>query len=143
MAEINHLFHINAPREKVYEAISTVDGLSNWWTKETNGSSKVGDEVAFSFGNHTTTMKVTELKPNEMVQWECVNGFPDWIGTTLSFKLDENEGKTRVRFKHDNWKEADDFLAACSFSWSKYLESMRQLCQTGKGEAFGSDNYRR
>ena len=37
----------------------------------------------------------------------------------------------------------NDFYAACSFSWSRYLESLRQFCQTSKGEAFESEGYRR
>ena len=36
---IKHLFHIDASREKVFEAISTIKGLSNWWTSQTTGSS--------------------------------------------------------------------------------------------------------
>jgi uncharacterized protein YndB with AHSA1/START domain len=128
----------------VYQALATIDGLSNWWTKETTGDSKTGGVLEFRFGGqYGTQMKVTESKPNELIEWVCVGGFDDWVGTTVSFKLDENEGKTRVRFGHNKWKETEDNFAACSFSWAKYMESLRQLCQIGKGEAFGSDTYRK
>jgi hypothetical protein len=36
----------------------------------------------------------------------------------------------------------DDSYANMNFSSGKYLESLRQFCQTGIGEAFGSDRYR-
>ena len=88
-------------------------------------------------------MKVTAMEPNESVDWECVDGFPDWIGTKINFTLDINDGKTRLRFDHYNWKEANDFFAGCSFSWARYMESLRQLCQTGKGEAFGTEGYKK
>ena len=144
MAAIKHLFHINAPREKVYKALTTIDGLSGWWTEGTSGESKLGGVIDFRFGAHgVNKMKVIELKENESVVWECIDSHPEWIGTVLSFKLDENDGKTRVRFTHDKWKEANDFYAGCCFSWGRYMESLRQLCQTGKGEAFGSTNYRK
>lgn len=144
MAAIKHLFHIATPREKVYKAISTIDGLANWWTKETSGESKVGGVIEFRFGSHgVTKMKVKELKENDSVVWQCVDSNPDWDGTVLTFKLGDNDGKTRVRFSHDGWKETGDFYAACSFSWGRYLESLRQLCQAGKGEAFDSENYRK
>lgn len=69
---------------------------------------------------------------------------PDhWIGTILNFKLDDNDGKTRVRFEHTNWKKADAFYAGCSFPGGDIMESLRQFCQTGKSEAFGSEGYRR
>jgi len=144
MAAIKHLFHINAPKEKVYEAITTIDGLAHWWTVQTSGETGMNGIIEFRFdAQGFNKMKVTELQPGGKVKWECVDGPPDWIGTTISFWLDENEGKTRVKFEHANWKEANDFFAGCSFAWGRYMESLRQLCQAGKGEAYGSEGYRR
>ncbi len=144
MQAIKHLFHINVPRQKVFEALTTLKGLAGWWTTQTGGDTKSGGVIEFRFGEQfLNKMKVLELNPNELVTWECVSGPPDWIGNKISFQLDENDGKTRVRFEHSDWKEAGDFYASCSFSWGRYMESLRQLCQTGKGEAFGSDGYRR
>src|SRR5437870_2837931 len=95
---IKHLFHINAPKEKVYEALTTILGLSNWWTVETSGDSSLGNEIEFKFGElGRNKMKVIALNQNESVEWECTGGPPDWIGTRLTFTLDENIDKTRVR----------------------------------------------
>ena len=143
MASIKHLFHINASKEKVFEAISTIEGLKNWWTVQTAGSPEVGGIIEFRFGEFENDMKVLELKPNESLTWECVASAPDWVGTKFTFNLDTNDGKTRVRFEQSGWKETGDFYAACCFSWGRYMESLRQFCQTGKGEAFGSEGYRK
>ena len=35
MATIYHQLSINAPAAKVYEAISTADGIGTWWDKQT------------------------------------------------------------------------------------------------------------
>ncbi len=137
MAVIKHLFHIDAPRQKVYEALATRDGLTSWWTTNITGSSDIGNTLAFRFGNVGPDFKVTGLNPATEVSWECTAGFDDWVGTTISFLLDENENKTRIRFSHDGWRETGDGYAACTFSWSRYLESLRQYCQTGKGASFG------
>ncbi len=137
MAAIKQLFHIAAPRSAVYDAASTIDGLSKWWTTQTTGDSNPGGVIAFRFGTVGMDFKVTSLKEDEEIQWECVAGFDDWIGTTITFRFDENEGKTRVRFTHDNWRETGDHYAACNFSWSRYMESLRELCQAGKGKPFG------
>jgi uncharacterized protein YndB with AHSA1/START domain len=139
---IKHLFHINAKRNDVFKAISTIEGLSGWWTTKTSGKAGKGDIIQFRFGDVGPDMKVTEVKPNEGIKWECVASPHGWVGHTFSIMLDENEGKTRVRFSHDGWNEQDDFYAICSFSWGRYMESLRQLCQTGKGESFGSAGYR-
>jgi uncharacterized protein YndB with AHSA1/START domain len=144
MTSIKNLFHIASPKEKVYNAISTIDGLSNWWTTQTSGESKDGEVIHFRFGDlGRADMKVTGLQPNELVSWECVGGPDDWIGNAFTFKLDDNDGKTRVRFEHAGWKEAGDHYASCAFSWGRYMESLRQYCQTGTGEAFGSETYKK
>lgn len=140
---IKHLFHINASREKVFEAVSTINGLSNWWTTKTSGNADTGGVIRFRFGEMGgPDMKVIEAKNNK-VSWECVASPHGWVGNTFSILLDDNEGKTRVRFSHDGWEKQDDFYAICSFSWGRYMESLRQYCQKGKGEAFGSEGYRK
>ncbi|MFN0030981.1 MAG: SRPBCC family protein [Flavobacteriales bacterium] len=141
---IKHLFHINAKRSDVFKAISTIEGLANWWTVQTTGSSAVGDVIQFRFDSAGgPDMKVTSVKENESATWECIASPHGWTGHTFTFALDENDSKTRVRFSHDGWKEQDDFHAICCFSWGRYMESLRQLCQTGKGESFGSPGYRK
>jgi uncharacterized protein YndB with AHSA1/START domain len=144
MSSIKHLFHINAPKQKVYEAISTINGLSNWWTVQTSGESKPGSVIQFRFADMGgPDMKVKEMNADKSVTWECVASPHGWVGNTFTFTLDDNDGKTRVRFSHDGWKEQDDFYAICNFSWGRYMESLRQYCQAGKGEAFGSEEYRK
>jgi uncharacterized protein YndB with AHSA1/START domain len=140
---IKHLFHIDASRQHVFKAITTIEGLSNWWTVQTQGSSGLGEHIQFDFGDYTgPQMKVTELIANEKVVWECVANNDGWLGHTFVFSLDENEGKTRIRFSQNGWPEQGDFYASCCFSWGRYMESLRQYCQSGRGEAYGSEGYR-
>jgi len=140
---IKHLFHINASRQDVFNAISSIKGLSNWWTADTNGNSDLGGIIQFRFATSGgPDMKVTEIIPGERVSWECVASPHGWLGHKFTFKLDENDGKTRVRFSHSGFPEEDDGYAICTFSWGRYMESLRQYCQTGNGEAFGSSGYR-
>lgn len=99
---IKKLFHIHAPRNKVFEAISTIEGLSNWWTTQTNGNAAINGTIQFDFGEMKgPAMKVTDLVPGEKINCECVSSEHGWEGNRFHFFLDENEGKTRVRFSHD------------------------------------------
>jgi uncharacterized protein YndB with AHSA1/START domain len=140
---IKHLYHISAPREKVFEAISTINGLSNWWTVQTSGKAETGETIQFRFGEFGgPDMKVIESKPNEKITWECVESPHGWVGNKFTFSLDDNDEKTRVRFSHDGFADEDDTYAMVNFSWGRYMESLRQYCQTGKGEAFGSEGYK-
>ncbi len=138
MASIKHLFHIASQQQQVFDAIATIPGLQSWWTTDLTGSSETGGILAFRFNGMGPDFKVTGKSGDNSVSWECVNGFPDWIGTTITFHLDQNEGKTRIRFEHAGWQETGDHYAACCFSWGRYLESLRQYCQAGTGAPFGA-----
>jgi uncharacterized protein YndB with AHSA1/START domain len=139
---IKHLFHISAKRSAVYKALTTIEGLSSWWTRETTGNAEKGGVIKFRFAGQGPDMKVIDTKTDESITWECVASPHGWVGNVITIKLDDNEGKTRVRFSHDGWQQQDDFYAICSFSWGRYMESLRQLCQAGKGEGFGTPGYR-
>lgn len=137
MYSIKHLYHIDVPIEAVYKALTTIDGLKQWWTVQTSGNPELGGVIEFRFGaQHFNHMKVETLIGNKAVQWLCVDGADDWIDTFVAFELDTNDNKTRLRFTHGNWRENHDFYAHCSFSWARYLESLRQLLQSGKGHPF-------
>jgi uncharacterized protein YndB with AHSA1/START domain len=137
MYSIKHLFHIAKPRQQVYEALATLQGLAAWWTSDTAGSSVAGGTIEFRFAHMGTfKMKVIALENAKEVTWEVLEGPPHWIGQTISFRLDENEGKTRVRFSHDGWPAQDDNLAIANFTWGRYLVSLRKYCETTVGEPF-------
>ena len=137
MYSIKHLFHIDSSSDEVYKALTTIEGLANWWTVQTSGDSELEGVIEFRFGKqYFNTMKVETLIENKAVQWLCVDGPQDWVNTIISFELDTNENKTRLRFSHSNWQENNDFYAHCSFSWSRYLESLRQLLENGQGKPF-------
>lgn len=139
---IKHLFHIDVTKEKVFQAISTLEGLRNWWTVQVEGSTEIERELKFTFGDFGgPTMMVMESSTNQKVVWRCIDKEHSWYQHEYTFLLDENDGKCRLRFSHSGWEENGDFYASCCFSWGRYLESMRQYCQTGKGHPFGSEGF--
>ena len=85
--------------------------------------------------------KCNEIQ-NEKITWEIIESSMPIESLFMTYELSENEDKTRVRFTFGDFSEKSDFYANQNFSSAKYLESLRQFCQTGNGEAFGSDSYR-
>ncbi|WP_410636308.1 SRPBCC family protein [Amycolatopsis sp. cmx-4-83] len=123
----------SATPEKVYEALTTIDGLAGWWTEKTEGETGVGDVIAFRFIPGGFDMKVIELDPGRLVRWEVVDGPPEWIGTTIRWDLEQRDDYTIVLFKHEGWREAVEFMHHCSTKWAIYLMSLKQLVETGEG----------
>ena len=49
--------------DDVYDALTTLDGLSGWWTTDTTGDTEVDGVIKFRFGPGGFDMGVRELQP--------------------------------------------------------------------------------
>ena len=143
MVPIKLLLHINSPKEKVFKALTESSELSKWYTTIVNGIFNLNEIITVEFVNFAEfKFKVVELVPNESIHLEIVESKFDNTGHLMKYDLDENDGKTRVRYTYEGFSEMNDSYSNMNFTSAKYLESLRQYCQTGKGEAFGSPSYR-
>ena len=143
MIPIKLLLHINSPKEEVFKALTLSNELSKWYTTIVKGVFVLNEIITFEFVNFAQfKFKVIAITINESVHLEIVESEFDNIGHIMKYDLDENDGKTRVRYTYEGFEEMDDSYANMNYSSAKYLESLRQYCQTGNGEAFGSSSYR-
>jgi uncharacterized protein YndB with AHSA1/START domain len=155
MPNIHQAVLIGSSPGEVYHAITTQEGLSGWWTPDASAKPAVDSIARFPFGpNYFKEMKVTELKHNERVKWECIKGADEWVGTSISFQLlpgdnetlfnssPELQGQIEQRnsdtgtlllFHHDDWRAYTLMFAECSYTWGQFLRSLKLLCETGKG----------
>jgi uncharacterized protein YndB with AHSA1/START domain len=135
MVDILHRVGIkSSSSDDVYKALTTREGLSAWWTNNTQGETKVGGVLQFRFGAAGGfDMKVLELHPAERVLWQVVDGPKEWIGTKVSWELKKDGDYTIVLFKHQGWKEPVEFMHHCSTKWGVFLMSLKSLLETGKG----------
>ena len=78
-------------------------------------------------------MKVTVLTPNKKVEWECVSSIEEWIGTTISFDLEEKGVNTILRFTHGGWRAITDMFAGCNYDGALFMKSLKSFCETGAG----------
>lgn len=135
MTKIKHNLTVKTPASKVFDAITKINNLQNWWTNDTSGDPNKGGQLRFSFGKDMIkTMKVTNIIPGKEIQWTCIEGPKEWMNTTISFWLTEDKnGYTQITFEHDGWKETSDFFGTCNYHWGWYLRSLKTWCETGKG----------
>ena len=120
--------------ERVYDALTTLDGLSGWWTEDTTGQTEVDGVIEFRFGPPGGfDMSVVKLDPGRLVGWEVVDGPSEWIGTHVQFDLRQEGDFTIVLFTHEGWSEPVEFMYHCSTKWATFLMSLKQLVETGQG----------
>jgi hypothetical protein len=122
-----------------YKALTTLEGLSAWWTTDIQGESKAGGVILFRFGAGGFDMKVLELQPAKRVLWQVVDGPEEWIGTTISFDLRQEGDWTLIFFKHQGWKEPVEFMHHCGTKWAVFLLSLKSLLETGKGGPYPNE----
>ncbi|WP_231496375.1 SRPBCC family protein [Rhodococcus sp. UNC363MFTsu5.1] len=122
--------------EPIYDALTSIDGLAAWWTRDTSGTpDEVGGVIEFRFppvGGFD--MEVVELVAGKRVVWRVVGESPEeWLGTTIEFDLRQDGDYTIVLFKHAGWREPVEFMHHCSTKWATFLLSLIQLVETGTG----------
>lgn len=145
MFDILHRVGMKAPLDQVYQALATPEGVAAWWTKETTGESKVGGMITFRFTDETGRelgvfdMKIRELRSNARVVWDVVKGPPEWVGTQIRFELKQEEDYAVVLFKHEGWREPAESMYHCSTKWGVFLQSLKSLIETGRGQPCPND----
>ncbi|HET7203618.1 MAG TPA: SRPBCC domain-containing protein [Steroidobacteraceae bacterium] len=145
MVDILHRVGIKAPVSKVYGALSTVEGIAAWWTRDASGAAAPGENIELQF--HTPNgeriggmaMEVVALEPDKHVHWRFRSGPDEWIDTDATFELSQDGEFTIVRFGHRNWREAVEFTEHCSTKWATFMLSLKDLVETGRGRPAPND----
>lgn len=140
MKEIIHRVGIACSPREVFDALTTDEGLSRWWTTDTSGAGDVESIIKFRFNGMGPDFEVVELQTDSLVRWQHSGEMPDaWVGTEVSFLLKSDGNQTYVLFSHSNWKERSDFMGHCSTKWAVFLLSLKQAIEKGKGKPFPND----
>lgn len=133
MPDILHRVGMQSEAKEVYEALSSLDGLSHWWIVGTTGDPKVGGTIHFRPEGGGFDMKVLESAPGEVVKWKGVGGPKEWIDTELTFRLKAKDDQTFVLFTHAGWREPVEFMHHCSTKWATFLLSLKNWVERGEG----------
>lgn len=133
MHDIMHLIRIHAPSERAYEAITTADGIRQWWTRDAAIEPRVGAAGEFGFNGKRFVARVTieELNPVTRVRWRVA--ISAWPGNDIEFNLKADGSDTTLLFAHRGFPDVDERLASATTRWGFYLFSLKRYLQTGKG----------
>ena len=133
--ELNHRIYIAAPARRIYEAITTDEGIRNWWTTDVAMDTHTGGRAVFGFAGHNITfeMKIQLLEPPALVLWHCVGGnSPDWIGTTQEFRLEpQSNGEVLLKFCHAGWRPDSESCYLCNTTWGHLLVNLKDYAERG------------
>lgn len=152
MAVLFHEVWIAAPTVRVYDAISTADGISTWWDKQTVTQTPQGMVFEHNPGPEHGVVRMKVLQPvhETRVEWECISQHPKtspasaWTGTHIIFEITTRSvplwaakpvNMTILKFRHAGWDENSEYLGFCNFAWAQALTKLKQVCEAGIGSA--------
>jgi uncharacterized protein YndB with AHSA1/START domain len=128
MPDILHRVGIEAEPMRVFQALTTIDGIRRWWDSDAQGDAAEG--AAFEFRrNH---LDVLHADPS-LVRWRYSGPAADWVGTEIVFRLEWRNGQTFVLFTHEGWAAPVEFMHHCSTKWATFLLSLKDLVERGEG----------
>jgi uncharacterized protein YndB with AHSA1/START domain/ketosteroid isomerase-like protein len=127
---------IQAPRERVFEAIAAVDGPRHWWTTDVTGSAEAGGSMRFGFAglDEQIVMRVIACQRPGTIRWSCTEHTRDdeWTGTTLHFDLAaQGPQACELQFRHTGLP-----AEAVAEGWDHFLPSLAAYAETGTGTPF-------
>jgi len=139
MPNITHTISTSAGADTILGAITSLDGLRSWWTSDTSGDPAQGGLIEFRFGGGGPDMSVEHISETDVI-WKCVSGPEEWLGTTIEFRMQQDEGdKTAVYFTHRGWADETPFHYHCSMKWAVFLLSLKAYLDLGEGRPFPND----
>jgi hypothetical protein len=139
MQHLSISFTVTESAQQVFDGITNVRG---WWSNTLEGeSAQQGDEFIYRHGNlHYSKHRVIESIPGKKMVWltlgssiNFVDDKTEWDNTTIVFEITEHNDETTVRFTHIGLTPALACYEACTGGWNYYIESLKKLIVSGKG----------
>jgi uncharacterized protein YndB with AHSA1/START domain len=133
VADILHDLPIKAAVGRVFDAVSTPEGLDSWWTLRARGQPEVTAEYELFFGpEYDWRATVTRCVPRAAFELEMVRADADWVGTRVGFRLDDRNDRTWVQFYHAGWPAVNEHYRISCNCWALYLRILRRHLEFGE-----------
>lgn len=129
---IYHNLTIKSSANQLFEAITTPEGLINWWPLKCSGEPEEGAEYRFYFGpEYDWNAEVVTCKPDHYFRLKMTKSDPDWDASHLEFTLDQKEDEVMLKFAHRNWPEDNDHFKHSSYCWALLLNGLKNYVEKG------------
>jgi uncharacterized protein YndB with AHSA1/START domain len=148
MGVMEHEIWLDADGDRVFAALTTVEGLDGWWGPVVQAEPRVGSVVEFDHGlGEPLRMEITELEPGARVVWRCVSEFGDpsnpaseWTGQTFTWEISPDRtveilgtkrAATVLRLRVTGWPEPSRWYGFCNTAWGETLAGkLKSSCES-------------
>lgn len=140
MAKVRHRVGIKESIGKVFQALTTNDGLSGWWASSADIEASIGGRADLTFdGLAVLSFEYEDIQANVKVAMKCISGPGPWKDSELLFELERSEEQVFLTLTHQNSNASDDDFLYFSTKWPVYLLSLKGLVEEGTGKPYPGD----
>lgn len=137
MEDLEYEFVTSAEPAVVYRAVASEAGHRAWWAMDCDVGDAMGStcEMRFNKNGSLVLMKfrIDALHEDRCVRWTCTdNDNPAWKGSTLEWRIDEHDGKTRLRLVHAGFATGGPPYEGTKAGWPHFMTSLRNYVE-GRG----------
>ncbi|MBL8531691.1 MAG: SRPBCC family protein [Hyphomonadaceae bacterium] len=135
--EFVYVIHIEAPRARVWEALTTGEQTVLFWTRYVQSQWSVGARVEFLREDRKTLSHdgvVLEIDPpRRLVMTFDVSpeGFAE-PASRVTYELKEAKAGTQLKVIHEGFPPGSKVLLSISEGWPAILSSMKTYLETGR-----------
>lgn len=134
MPDVLHRLPIRRSADAVFAAVSTPDGLNEWWTLDCDGRAALGAVYRFGFGAGYEDWRgtVTAFDDGRAIEWTMTRADADWHETVVGIRLVPDGDTTILEFSHRGWRETNEQYRTTSCCWASYLRILRRYLEHGE-----------
>jgi uncharacterized protein YndB with AHSA1/START domain len=133
--EAKHSEFIRAPREKVYDAFATAEGLDGWFTRGARVDARPGGAMLFRWVDWGAEKNINEEAPGRVVEAKRPERFVFQWGkpgeeTTVEIILEEREGGTLLKLREYGFRTIEGLVGNAS-GWGEALTLVKFWIEHG------------
>jgi len=123
--EVKQKMFIRAPREKVYDALATAEGLDGWFTRGAQVDARPGGAMLFRWVDWGAEKDINETAPGRVIEAKRPERFVyEWGApgeeSTVEILLEEREGGTLVLLREYGFRKIDQVIGNAG-GWGEAL----------------------
>lgn len=128
---------VMAPPPRVFQALTSSQGLDAWWTLKSQGKPTLNETYQLFFGKeYDWRAKVIRCIFADTFELQMTAADNDWMNTIVGFHLEPRDGATWLSFYHTGWPELNEHFRSSAQCWAQYLRLLKRYVEKGEVIAY-------
>ena len=128
-------FEIDADPGTIMRALTTTDGVEQWWSHPVQGSpGDDGGDFRISFPDVPQPFEFRVSRDGERaIAWKTLAFPPWWAGTTIRWRVDDGDDGpgSQLHFAHDGFDPDNPIIPVITPAWAQFIFGLKEQLENG------------